>query len=146
MSSPTTTPTTVAMTGWDRFGIGVSAVCVVHCFLTPLLFALPLIGSVHSAHDAHGELVFWLHPLFATVVTPVAVIAMLRTGPDVGRRWRRQGLLGAGLGLVLVALLCGAIGQPTAESFLTLGGSVLLVGGHRWRSGCPAPGTCGREG
>lgn len=123
---------------WDRVGMGLSGLCLVHCLALPLLsLGLPLWAAADSLHA-------WMHPLLALGVLPVALLA-LRTC------WRRHGawhvpiLLGSGLVVVVVALLAGHWLGPLAETAGTVLGSGLLLAGH-WRNRCciagdPDPGA-----
>ncbi len=118
---------------WDRVGIGVSGLCLVHCLIAP--FALAVLPLWPAAFTLHA----WLHVAFALVLIPITGYAMWGA-----RRWHgsRQaaGLLGAGL-LLVVAAAFGPFGEMSA-AVVTILGSVLLVAGHwrNWRA-CRAHGA-----
>ncbi len=112
---------------WDRVGISVSGICLVHCLLLPVaLAALPLWPVFATVHA-------WLHPVFALLLVPTTLLALVGS-----YRQHRQNdivvLLGAGLVLILVAGFLGheAPGALT-ETVLTVLGSGLLITGH-WRN------------
>jgi len=109
---------------WDRFGIGVSGVCAIHCLFLPVLIALMPVASVSSAIDA------WLHPLFVILIAPTVYFASKRSHFDQ----KITLLLVAGFILVLAGWLIGHYWLGfLAETLLTLGGSVLLIWGH-WKN------------
>ncbi|WP_103029871.1 MerC domain-containing protein [Salinibacter altiplanensis] len=112
---------------WDRLGIGLSGLCVVHCLLTPVVMSLLPLWPTLQAVNA------WVHPSLLALLLPVIVGAM--------RRARRTGrvataaLLGSGF-LVLVGAWWGhALWGPIGERLITIAGSALLIGGHvqNWR-------------
>lgn len=112
---------------WDRIGIGVSGLCLVHCLFVPIVLALlplwPLAEVVHA----------WLHPVFAVLLVPTTLLAM-RSGFRQHRAWHVQGLLGGGLVVILAAGVLGhAMPGAFSETLVTLVGSVLLITGH-WRN------------
>ena len=112
---------------WDRVGISLSGICVVHCLLLPVaLAALPLCPLLETAHA-------WLHPVFAVLLLPTTLAAMAHGYRRHGRK-DVAALLGAGLVLILGAGFLGH-DMPGAftETTLTVFGSVLLITGH-WRN------------
>lgn len=119
---------------WDRIGIGVSGLCVIHCLAFPVaLAALPLLPAASLAHA-------WLHPVFALLLVPTTLLA-IRTARRRHPSRSVPIILAAGLVVVLAAGVLGH-GMPGAlvETTLTLSGSVLLITGHwrNWRLGNPA--------
>lgn len=59
---------------WDRIGISLSGLCMVHCMVMPVvLAALPLWSMAETLHD-------WLHPLFLVSLVPISVMALVRRG------------------------------------------------------------------
>lgn len=105
----------------DWLGASLSALCVVHCMLTPVLLALlPAFG----AYWAHS----WVHEALLFVLVPLAVLAL-------GRGWlghRRTWVLALGVaGMALIALPhLFAHGHGEIEWPLTIAGSILLVTAH----------------
>ena len=112
---------------WDRVGIWLSGICVVHCLTLPLaLLALPFFPGLVPAHE-------WIHPLFAAML-------FLTTLPAAFGAWKRHNsgslalLLLSGLGVVLLALWMGDLLGIYAEDGLTIVGSAILIVGH-WKNG-----------
>ena len=109
---------------WDRFGAGLSALCLVHCLAWPLALG----GlSVFAASSA-----FAWHEAFHVGVALAAVPAALLAGVPGYRRhhdWRPLALLVAG-SLVLVGsfLSEGLVGHTGALVLTGVGGALLLAG------------------
>lgn len=117
---PSAPARTVKPTFWDRFGIGLSLLCLAHCLAVPALLTG---ASVLAAESLHLGL--------ALVAAPVAGLALL---PGY-REHRHQGVLVLGLmGVLLLlaaVLLEPAIGDA-GERAVTIAGGLLLVGTHGW--------------
>lgn len=102
-----------------------SALCAVHCLLTPLLVSF----APWVAHLLPGE--ERTHRTLAVLVTLLGTIALLR-GYRQHRRRRVPLLLAAGL-----LLICGTawfgdrLPNHTAEVLLTVLGSLALIAAHR---------------
>lgn len=103
-------------------GMGLSALCLVHCLALPwLLASLPimLLAAVPEAfHDNE-----WLH---AALILPVLFVSgpvLLRDKPGV---WQ------TGLVLTAFAALIGGlfVGNETGEQTLTVSGASLLLAAH----------------
>ncbi|MEM1271992.1 MAG: MerC domain-containing protein, partial [Bacteroidota bacterium] len=114
-SSPAMPALTERPSFWDRVGIGVSALCAVHCLAVPLVAVTLPFWFVEASHE-------WVHVVLALVLVPVTLIAMRHAH---GRR-SVLALLGAGMALVVSALLL----PEGAEMAVTLIGSLLLIAGH----------------
>ncbi|MEZ4695351.1 MAG: MerC domain-containing protein [Rhodothermales bacterium] len=117
--------------GWDRLGIGVSGVCMVHCLLLPVVIsALPMWAS---AQQVHG----WLHPVFAVLLVPTTILALV-SGYRRHRNVTIVALMTIGLILVLAAAF-PALESPGVvyETVMTMTGSVFLITGHfrNWKLG-----------
>lgn len=112
----------------DRLGIGLSALCMVHCLGLPLLIVLLPVWSLGWALHA------WIHPVLAALLIPITLVALYHA-----RRVRHVGrisvLLSVGLLLVLAAWLGHDVLGRGGEAVVTLLGSGLLVSGHwqHWR-------------
>ena len=128
---------------WDRIGISLSGLCMVHCMLLPVvLLAVPLWSIAETLHD-------WLHPLLLVVLLPISLMALVATASKPQAK-RVRVLFGLGLLIIALASLFGhEAANPVVETAFTLLGSGLLVTGH-WRNrqiGCvhkdavPATGT-----
>jgi hypothetical protein len=112
---------------WDRVGIGISGVCMVHCLLLPVLLAtLPLWPLAEALHGG-------LHVAFAVLLVPTTLLA----GRSGYRKHRQRGVLVLLVGGLVVVIAASVLGHEMpgafAETSLTLLGSGLLVGGH-WRN------------
>ena len=117
----------VRLTVWDRVGIWLSGVCMVHCLALPLLLlALPFWPGLLPAHD-------WIHPVFATMLVATTL-------PAAYGAWKRHGsgrlalLLLSGLVIVFLALWLGRDAGVYVEDTVTLLGSGVLIVGH-WKNG-----------
>jgi 4-amino-4-deoxy-L-arabinose transferase-like glycosyltransferase len=127
----------------DSFGIGLSALCMIHCLAFPVLIAFaPAALRILPGDDA-------THRVLAVCVGLAGGLAF-RSGYKVhGRRWILA-LFFAGMALIVAAALVGEPALPErAEAAMTVCGGVLLVTAH-WQnrtlcrscivSGChPAP-------
>ena len=122
----TSGPTTPGI--WDRIGISLSGLCMVHCMLLPVvLIAVPLWSTAETLHD-------WLHPLFLVALLPISLMALLATADKPTPKSVRV-LLGLGLLVIVLASLFGhEEGGRILETAITLLGSGMLVTGH-WRNG-----------
>lgn len=112
---------------WDRLGLGLSGLCMVHCLLLPVAVALlPLWPALEEVHEG-------FHLLLAVVLIPTTLFAM-RSGYRHHRDRGILGVLAGGLFVVVVVALFGhdVLGNLAATG-LTLVGSVLLITGH-WRN------------
>ena len=112
---------------WDRLGIGLSGLCVVHCLLTPVVVSLLPLWPTLQAVNA------WVHPSLLVLILPVIVGALFRARQTGGVA--TAALLGSGF-LVLVGAWWGhALWGPIGERLITIAGSALLIGGHvqNWR-------------
>ncbi|WP_239806797.1 MerC domain-containing protein [Croceicoccus hydrothermalis] len=105
----------------DRFGIGLSGLCAVHCVASILLVgAVGIGGHALLSPDIHK---FGL------------VVALIIGGATIGlaalRSGRRGPLYLGGVGIVLMA---GAIAGPHGpiEAFLTIAGVALVAAAHVW--------------
>lgn len=112
---------------WDRLGIGLSALCAVHCLLTPVVLSLlPLWPTLHAMNA-------WVHPALLVLITPV-IVGALRRARCTGHGATAV-LLGVGF-LVLVGAWWGHnVWGHVGERLGTLAGSGLLIAGHvlNWR-------------
>ena len=124
---------------WDKLGIALSIVCLVHCIAVPLLLATgTLFALAGDAHGAFHQWIFW-------AIVPVAVLAAV---PGWRRHGRRGVLVGMAIGAGLIS--SGAFAEDVlpqnAETLLTICGGVMLVASHfinlRLCRACP---VCRRE-
>ena len=127
MTRPTLTARFLSATNLsaDNIGIATSAVCVVHCILTPVLISL----SAVAAHLLPAE--ENIHRALAVLVTLLGAIALVRGFRKHGRR-RILALMAAGLTLILTGACFGEhLPSHLAEVFVTLAGSALMITAHR---------------
>ena len=111
---------------WDRIGISLSGLCMVHCMLLPVvLITVPLWSTAETLHD-------WLHPLFLVALLPITFMALVATADKPQAKSVRV-LLGVGLLVIVLASLFGHE-EGILETAITLLGSGMLVAGH-WRNG-----------
>jgi len=106
----------------DKLAVGLSAACLIHCLITPILVvALPIAGGFFAAEYFHGILLL--------VILPTSSIALF-----LGcRRHGRLAVLSlgiVGLTVMVVAVLTHeAIGDDW-ERLVTGSGGLLLAAGH----------------
>lgn len=107
----------------DKLGVGVSAMCMIHCFLTPILILFA------------AGVGFWkdLHIYFALMIILITPIAVYN-GYQHHKNMKFSLLLIAGAVLVVFADPVSslfAIGyQLTVDISVTTAGSLLLIRGH----------------
>lgn len=106
-------------------GLGLSALCVVHCLALPLFAtAAPLIGALAENEALHKALV-----VFAALA---AVIGVFQSAKST--RWLFAAAAGAGV----LLLASGAFVESLEdlETPLTVLGALILAGAHiyRWRA------------
>lgn len=118
---------TAKLNRWDRIGLILSGICMVHCLALPVfLSTLPLWPVGEALHE-------WLHPIFALLLVPVTLTAGY-AGYRKHRKLEVWMWLSVGLVGVLIAGVWGHLAPGTvAETSLTVSGSVLLIIGH-WRN------------
>lgn len=109
---------------WDRFGLGVSVICAIHCLAFPVFVAILPLASAAPFLDE------WLHPLFILLIAPTVYFASKRSHFD--KKITR--LLVYGFNLILFGWLIGHFWLGFwVESGATFAGSILLIIGH-WKN------------
>ena len=109
----------------DRFTIGLSSLCLVHCLATPLmLLLLPAVGLGFALPES-------FHIWMLLTAIPVSILA-LRSGHRHHRRLLPA--ITASTGLCLLGY--GAIFIVTAklELVVTVAGALCLAGAHYWNT------------
>lgn len=109
---------------WDRFGIGISGLCAIHCLAFPVIIsvlpALPLAASINE----------YAHPVFILILIPVVLFAGKRSHFD------RKIMTFLISGLILITAGWGIghfwLGDVFEIGFTVLG-SLLLIYGH-WKN------------
>jgi nitrate/nitrite transporter NarK len=105
-----------------RFGMGLSALCLIHCLALPwLLASLPLVVLANLPAGLHEN--EWFHLALIAPVVLVSGPVLLRGQPGAGQR------------LLVLAAFAGLIGglfaaSEVAERALTVAGSLLLLAAH----------------
>jgi hypothetical protein len=109
----------------DRLGVWASALCVVHCVVTPVLVSI----SVMLARYIPGE--ERTHRALAVGVAALGAMALVRGFRTHGRR-RILGLMALGLGFIFAgAFFGGRLPSHKYEVAVTMSGSVLMICAHR---------------
>lgn len=106
---------------WDRFGIGVSGICAIHCLLFPAFISvLPLWPALASAHE-------WIHPVFIILLIPIIYFAIRRSH----FHFTVTTTLVTGFILATLGWLIGHFWLGLwVETSLTILGSSILITGH----------------
>jgi hypothetical protein len=121
----------------DALGISVSGVCIVHCGLAPLLFAL----APGLAHYLGGSEV--VHRFLAALVLAAGALALAR-GYRVHRKLMVMAGFLAGAALVMIGAIAGELSDShLMEAYITFAGSASMAASH-WknRAFCRACGRC----
>jgi hypothetical protein len=120
----------------DRLGVGLSALCIAHCALTPV--ALALLPSLNLPFfRPFFRPFYWafvredFHVVIAFLIAGAALLAFLP-----GYRAHGNGRVFTwavpGFGLIAFAAACGgSLFGPYGEAGLSIVGSALLIQGHR---------------
>jgi hypothetical protein len=109
---------------WDKLGITMSAVCLVHCLVLPVaIVALPLVAAQWlQASGFHSAMVFAL--------APVVVLAAV-SGLRMHKRMGVAGAMVAGMLLLSTAAFAGENWLTREwEVVLTVAGGAILVVAH----------------
>ncbi len=106
---------------WDKFGLGISTICAIHCLFFPVLIALLPLTSIAPFFTE------WIHPIFIALIAPTVYFASKRSHFDKTITL----LLVSGLAFILIGWLVGhellGFWFETSSTFI---GSILLVRGH----------------
>ncbi|MCU1320203.1 MAG: MerC mercury resistance protein [Edaphobacter sp.] len=118
------TPRTFSFSA-DKLGIWASALCLVHCVVTPILLSV----SVVFAQVLPGE--GKTHRFMAIGVAALGGVALINGFRTHGRR-RIVVLMAMGLALIFFGAFYGErLSSPRYEVLITLAGSVLMIAAHR---------------
>ena len=105
----------------DKFAIGISTVCAIHCLFTPLLvLSIPAIAVL----GIDGE---WFHKLMVAVVIPTSLFS-LTLGCKKHKVYQIFALGALGIVILIAALFFEA--NPTIEKVLTLAGASIIALSH----------------
>lgn len=117
--------TTLALPNWrlDRLAIGLSGLCVVHCFATSLFLAV-----VASAGGMLGA--EWVHELGLVLAMVMGAIALGRGIVEHGY------MMPSSIGALGLGVMAGALTLPHdgSEALFTIVGVAILALGHRLNS------------
>ena len=108
----------------DKFAIGLSMLCTIHCLILPLLLVLlPSLGSLQLQNEA-------FHLWMIAAVIPISIYA-LTMGCKKHQRYRLLlwGISGLVLMILAVSLGHEIVGE-SGEKILTLLGTILVVIAH----------------
>ena len=108
----------------DKFSIGLSMLCAIHCLLLPLLLvAIPSLGSLHLQNES-------FHTWMIVAVIPTSIFA-LTIGCKKHQRYRLLLWGVTGLILMVLAITLGhdIVGEA-GEKVLTLLGATFVVIAH----------------
>lgn len=109
----------------DNLGIWASALCVVHCIVTPVLISM----SAVFAHFIPGE--EKTHRTLAVGVAALGAIALVKGFRTHGRR-RILGLMALGLSFIFAGAFYGdRLPSHGYEVAVTMTGSALMICAHR---------------
>ena len=115
---------------WDRLGVVASALCLLHCLLTPLVLGY----LTASGLGVLGDELF--HQILAVGLIFVAVFAFA----PAFLQHRRWGVVLAGAAGIVLLLFTGFAPHHLlphyADAGLTIAGSVILVGAHLQNRRC----------
>ena len=119
------TSSRVSLFSADKLGIWASALCVVHCVVTPVLISV----SAVFAHFIPGE--EKTHRTLAIGVAALGAIALIKGFRTHGRR-RILGLMGLGLSFIFAGAFYGdRLPSHGYEVAVTMTGSALMIWAHR---------------
>ncbi len=108
----------------DRLGIIASALCFVHCILTPVVLSLSAVWA-HYLPSEEG-----LHRVFAVMVASIGCVALIG-GYRRHRRSRVLYLMSAALSLIFAGAYFGnRLPSHLSEIVVTMMGSSLLISAH----------------
>ena len=107
----------------DKFAIGLSLLCVLHCVALPVsLLLLPSIAALNIDNES-------FHFGMMLAILPTSIYALSR-GYQQHRQHLVPAFIIAGLLLLMVAIVFHEAVGEQGEIFLTLSGSVLIATGH----------------
>jgi hypothetical protein len=134
-----TLPRTLALSA-DRLGIWASALCVVHCIVTPVLLSMSVVFSRLIPGEERT------HRTLAVGIAALGAIALINGYRRHGRR-RVFAMMGAGLVFIFVGAFYGSrMPAHIDEVLVTMTGSVLMIAAHRMNhTFCKSCGICTGE-
>ena len=107
----------------DKFAIGLSMACAVHCLLTPLLLvAIPSLGVLGLENEL-------FHATMALLVIPTSIISLM-IGCKTHKNYKLFVYSFLGLSLLTSALFLHEVVGETGEKILTIIGATLIAYSH----------------
>ena len=108
----------------DRFSIGLSALCLLHCLAIPLVITIsPVMATFAFADES-------FHIALIAIVIPTSVIA-LSLGCKKHKGWRILALGSGGLATLTIAAFAEGLGfGETGETLLTVLGALTVAAAH----------------
>lgn len=104
----------------DKFAIGLSLMCTVHCFATPVILALL---PSFAVLQINGE---QFHLWVLAVVLPTSLLAL-----SLGcKKHKRTRYMACGVVVLAFLIIAVLLGQEEAEKVLTLIGSAFIALAH----------------
>lgn len=108
----------------DKMAVIFSGLCIVHCFLPPLIISLGLMGVAGKLLSSE-----WVH---LTLLLPVVGLALLSLPSSYRSHRSHWPMVLAALG---ITALCSALVLPeTMELWVTLPAAVIMILAHSWNS------------
>jgi MerC mercury resistance protein len=115
----------MAFASADSLGVWASALCVVHCVLTPVLLSFSAVFAHFLSSDEK------VHRSFAVSIAMIGGVALL-SGYRKHRRLRIPVLMGIGLGFIFAGAWWGdRLPSHGAEVAVTMVGSGFMIIAHR---------------
>lgn len=109
----------------DKFAIGLSMLCTMHCLLLPLIVAL--LPSLTALNLTDERFHFWM----LAAALPISLYA-LTMGCQQHQHYRVLLLGGLGLMLLVLGVFVGPVYGEVWEKGLTVLGASLVASGHLW--------------
>ena len=111
---------------WDKTGIVLSTICILHCLLMPVISAYLLVLGMNLGSDD------LFHRLFLLVLAGAGLLAFL---PGMRKHSDHRVLFLAGFGFAILAFMAfvghDVVGHER-EAFVNITGSVILIFAHIW--------------
>ncbi len=109
---------------WDKIGIGLSLLCLVHCLTLPMIIlSLPIMARFYLGNPI-------VHIGLAILILPVGLISFFKGFAHHGN-WRPMALGSVGLVLISVTpMLVHVFNWTINESLMMIVGSVVLIIAH----------------
>lgn len=108
---------------WDAIGVSASALCLIHCILTPIVLSFAPVLSQFLPGDAQ------VHRVFIVLVVLIGLLAFIS-----GYRKHRKAVvflpMAAGVWAIALGAFGGSVMSGFAEKCITVLGSTLIITAH----------------